>query len=289
MQIPSLPQEYDTFMELDLPLILMIATLVTGAISLLDKLVLRSKREQTAEALQASGAELDDVRKAAAEPFLIEQSRSFFPVLALVFVLRSFVAEPFQIPSGSMEPGLQVGDFILVSKFSYGLRMPGSGATIIPVSEPERGDVMVFFPPEDSRYFIKRVIGLPGDHIVFKDRRLTINGKAVPTEELGGEPVYNPTMFFGRETLGENEATVKWLPARDRATGQAVLWAGPEGEWTVPEGHYIMMGVNRGNSGDSRMWGFVPENNIVGKAVAVWMHWESWGSLPSFSRVKVID
>tara|TARA_B110000211_G_scaffold152248_1_gene173089 strand:+ start:5698 stop:6582 length:885 start_codon:yes stop_codon:yes gene_type:complete len=285
----SVTQECDSFMELDLPLILMIATAVTGVIALVDKLWLRKQRLDKADALQDAGADDEAVEKAAKEPYLIEQSYSFFPVLALVFVLRSFVAEPFQIPSGSMEPGLITGDFILVSKFSYGLRVPGVGSTIIPVSNPVRGDVMVFFPPEDSRYFIKRVIGLPGDHIEYRNRRLTVNGTEIPTEELGGEPAYNPTMFLGKETLDNAEPTVKWIPARSRATGEAVLWGGPEGEWDVPDGHYFMMGDNRGNSGDSRMWGFVPEKNIVGKAVAVWMHWETWSSLPSFSRTKIIE
>ena len=276
-------------MELDLPLILMVATGLTGLIVLVDRLFLRRKRQERIEALEQSGAPQENILEATKEPFLIDQSRQFFPVLALVFVLRSFAFEPFQIPSGSMEPGLQVGDFILVSKFSYGLRVPGNGSTIIPVDQPQRGDVMVFFPPEDSRYFIKRVIGLPGDHIVYKDLRLTINGEAVPTEVLGGKPAYAPTMVLGEETMDNATPVVKWLPGRDRATGQAALWGGPEGEWTVPDGHYFMMGDNRGNSGDSRMWGFVPEKNIVGKAVAVWMHWESWTSLPSFDRVKVIE
>lgn len=285
----SVTQECDSFMELDLPLILMVATAVTGIIALIDKLWLRKQRLDKADALQDAGADDEAVEKAGKEPYLIEQSYSFFPVLALVFVLRSFVAEPFQIPSGSMEPGLITGDFILVSKFSYGLRVPGVGSTIIPVSNPARGDVMVFFPPEDSRYFIKRVIGLPGDHIEYRNRRLTVNGAEIPTEELGGEPAYNPTMFLGKETLDNAEPTVKWIPARSRTTGEAVLWGGPEGEWDVPDGHYFMMGDNRGNSGDSRMWGFVPEKNIVGKAVAVWMHWETWSSLPSFSRTKIIE
>ncbi|SIS45760.1 signal peptidase I [Thalassolituus maritimus] len=276
-------------MELDLPLILMVATGLTGLVVLVDRLFLRHKRQQRVDALEQSGASQENILEATKEPFLIDQSRQFFPVLALVFVLRSFAFEPFQIPSGSMEPGLQVGDFILVSKFSYGLRVPGNGSTIIPVDQPQRGDVMVFFPPEDSRYFIKRVIGLPGDHIVYRDLRLTVNGEPVPTEVLGGKPAYAPTMVLGEETMDNATPVVKWLPGRDRETGQAALWGGPEGEWTVPDGHYFMMGDNRGNSGDSRMWGFVPEKNIVGKAVAVWMHWESWTSLPSFDRVKVIE
>ncbi|TNC91156.1 signal peptidase I [Thalassolituus sp.] len=276
-------------MELDLPLILMWATAVTGIISLADFVFFRKKRQAAAEALISAGADDEALKDAEREPYIIETSKSFFPVLALVFVLRSFLAEPFQIPSGSMEPGLITGDFILVSKFSYGLRMPGSGATLVPLGEPERGDVMVFFPPGDNRYFIKRVIGLPGDHVEYRNLRLTVNGEEIPVEALGGVPSYNPTYFEGRETHDNAEPVVKWLVARGGAPGEARLFGGPEGEWDVPEGSYFMMGDNRGNSGDSRMWGFVPEENIVGKAVAVWMHWESWTSLPSFSRNKVID
>ena len=276
-------------MELDLPLILMWATAVTGIISLADFVFFRKKRQAAAEALISAGADDEALKDAEREPYIIETSKSFFPVLALVFVLRSFLAEPFQIPSGSMEPGLITGDFILVSKFSYGLRMPGSGATLVPLGEPERGDVMVFFPPGDNRYFIKRVIGLPGDHVEYRNLRLTVNGEEIPVEALGGVPSYNPTYFEGRESHDNAEPVVKWLVARGGAPGEARLFGGPEGEWDVPEGSYFMMGDNRGNSGDSRMWGFVPEENIVGKAVAVWMHWESWTSLPSFSRNKVID
>jgi len=196
-------------MELDLPLILMWATAITGAVSLADFLFFRRQRKAKADELIQQGASDEELSRVEREPYLIETSKSFFPVLALVFVLRSFLAEPFQIPSGSMEPGLITGDFILVSKFSYGLRMPGSGSTLVPLGEPERGDVMVFFPPNDSRYFIKRVIGLPGDHIVYKNLRLTVNGQDIPVEELGGVPSYNPTYFEGREQHDSSEATVK--------------------------------------------------------------------------------
>lgn len=276
-------------MDIDFPLILMVLTVATGAIALVDRLWLAKKRKIRAQALIEQRALPEDIHKAESEPFIIEQSKSFFPVLAIVFVLRSFVAEPFQIPSGSMEPGLVKGDFILVSKFHYGLRMPVFGNTLIPVDEPQRGDVMVFFPPDDPRYFIKRVIGLPGDHVVYKDRQLVINGKAVETRELGGEPAYRPLKYLAQEQLDSADATVQWMVGRDMRTNQPVVWAGPEGEWDVPQGHYLMMGDNRGNSSDGRVWGFVPEENIVGKAVAVWMHWESWSDIPSFSRNKWIN
>ncbi|MCA6064879.1 signal peptidase I [Thalassolituus marinus] len=276
-------------MDIDFPLILMVLTLGTGVVVALDKFLLAPRRKEAAEKLISARALPDDIHKAETEPFIVEQSKSFFPVLAIVFVLRSFIAEPFQIPSGSMEPGLIKGDFILVSKFHYGLRMPVFGNTLVPISEPERGDVMVFFPPDDNRYFIKRVIGLPGDHIEYRNRRLTINGEAVETKELGGEPAYRPMKFMGQEALDSADATVQWVLGRDMRTNETVIWAGPEGEWTVPEGSYFMMGDNRGNSHDSRGWGFVPEKNIVGKAVAVWMHWESWSDIPSFARNKWID
>lgn len=257
-----------SFMNIDFPLILMIATFVTGLVALADKLYFAKRREQEAE-----------------EPFLIEQSKSFFPVLAIVFVLRSFIAEPFQIPSASMEPGLIKGDFILVSKFDYGLRLPVWGTTLIPVGEPERGDVMVFFPPEDPRYFIKRVIGLPGDHIEFHDGQLSVNGKKIETTPLGGEPVYRPLNFYAEEKLGEHTAKIQWMVSPEASSnGQMMVMTGPQGEWDVPEGHYFMMGDNRGNSADSRVWGFVPEENIVGKAVAIWMHWENFTDIPSFDR-----
>lgn len=276
-------------MELDLPLILMAATGLTGFIVLLDRLFLRKKRLAKVANQKPYADNEEAILEATRGPFLIDQSKQFFPVLALVFVLRSFLFEPFQIPSGSMEPGLQVGDFILVSKFSYGLRVPGNGTTMVPVSQPERGDVMVFFPPEDPRYFIKRVIGLPGDIIEYRNLRLTVNGEPVSTEVLGGRPSYAPTMVVGTETLDSATPEIKWIPQRNRYTGETILNGGPEGRWLVPEGHYFMMGDNRGNSGDSRMWGFVPEKNIVGKAVAIWMHWESWTSLPSFERVGLIE
>lgn len=264
-------------MNIDFPLVLMVLTFAAGFILLFDKLFLASSRKG-----------IDD-SEPAKKPFLVEQAASYFPVLAIVFVLRSFIFEPFQIPSASMEPGLIEGDFILVSKFHYGLRMPVFGNTLVPIGEPERGDVMVFFPPDDPRYFIKRVIGLPGDHIVYKDRQLVINGEIVPTKEVSAEPVYSPVIYHAEETFPETTATVKWMTGRAIGSMQTIVWAGPEGEWNVPEGSYFMMGDNRANSADSRAWGFVPEKNIVGKAVAVWMHWKSWGELPTLDRTKWIQ
>ncbi|NRA25245.1 MAG: signal peptidase I [Oleispira sp.] len=276
-------------MDIDFPLILMVLTVVTGLVALADRYIFLPKRLAQINVLDGQGADKSDLELAAKEPVWIEQSKSFFPVLMVVFILRSFIAEPFQIPSGSMESTLVKGDFILVSKFHYGLRMPVFGNTLVPVGEPERGDVMVFFPPNDPRYFIKRVIGLPGDNIVYRNKQLTINGNVIPTQELGGEPPYNPTKYLVQEQMDAADADVQWVVGLDRRTNQKVVWAGPEGEWSVPEGSYFMMGDNRGNSHDSRGWGFVPEENIVGKAVAVWMHWENWTDIPSFSRNKLIN
>lgn len=276
-------------MDLNYPLILMIATLITGVIALLDLIWLKKLRNSKVEALKVTGADEIALEDAGRESMLVENAKAFFPIFAFIFVVRSFLAEPFQIPSGSMEPGLVPGDFILVNKYAYGLRMPVFGNTIVPIDQPERGDVMVFFPPHEDRYFIKRVIGLPGDTIEYRDAQLSINGQPVPMDIIGGEPKYNPTRVKVKETFGETEADVQWLVGQNRFTGEVMRMNGPEGKWTVPEGHYFMMGDNRGNSGDSRMWNFVPDKNIVGKAVAVWMHWESWSDLPSFSRNKAID
>lgn len=262
-------------MELNFPLILMLGTFFTGLVVLADKLWFAKKRQQAALVTE----EPQD------EPMIIEQSKSFFPVLLFVFVLRSFIVEPFQIPSGSMEPGLVTGDFIVVNKFIYGLRMPVFDFTIVPITLPKRGDVMVFFPPNDPRYFIKRVIGLPGDVVDYKHNQLFINGEPVVTSTLAEQP--DPaTKHFVEEELGEHRPVIQWTKVKD-TQGNIIAYAGPQsfqGPWVVPEGHYFTMGDNRGNSADSRSWGVVPERNVVGKAEAIWFHMEKWGDLPSFSR-----
>lgn len=260
-------------MDIDLPLILMIAVTVTGVIWLLDIFVLARKREQEAQ-----------------EPALVEYSKSFFPVLFLVFFLRSFLIEPFQIPSGSMIPTLQVGDYIAVNKFSYGVRMPVFRVKLFDVSEPKRGDVVVFFPPNEERYFIKRLVGLPGDKIRYVNHELFINDEKQSYEELteaelaevpGSEEVKlcsyrGDVLKVVKETLGEKVHNMQKCTQPSRVS--------TNGSWVVPEGHYFMMGDNRDNSRDSRFWGAVPEKNLVGKAFAVWMHWPELASLPSFSR-----
>lgn len=206
---------------------------------------------------------------------IAENARSFFPVLLVVLVLRSFVIEPFQIPSASMVPSLEVGDYILVNKFNYGLRLPVVGTKILEVGEPERGDVMVFFPPNDSRYFIKRVIGLPGDEIRYINKQLYVNGEIVQQSLIAEVPPLQPVT----QVLSEQLGAVNHLVHHDKRIyrGDFVTKVDP--------GHYFMMGDNRDNSSDSRVWGQVPEENIVGQAFAIWMHWHSFSDLPSFNRV----
>lgn len=251
-------------MDIDFPLILFILVVVSGVVWCIDRFALAKRRAPEQPT-----------------PAWIEYSGSFFPVLLLVFILRSFLFEPFQIPSGSMIPTLKVGDFILVNKFSYGIRLPILGTKVLPVDDPERGDVMVFSPPGDDRYFIKRVIGLPGDEIRVIDNQLFVNGE--PAQQLPAEDVAptDPRFDVKNEVLGEvvHHIQKKRIP-------------GPLGgrfSYVVPQGHYFMMGDNRDNSSDSRVWGPVPDKNIVGKAVLIWMHWESIAGLPSFDRVGIIQ
>ncbi len=219
-------------------------------------------------------------------PVLVDYSRAFFPILFAVLLLRSFLFEPFQIPTGSMIPTLNIGDFIVVNKFAYGLRLPVTGTRILGIGEPKRGDVMVFVPPHVPDYYIKRVIGLPGDHIQYKDNVVYVNGKPLPQESVG--VVREKGVMLSRETVGGVTHDI-YTAASQRFT-RVYDWLKPEG-MMIPEGQYFMMGDNRDNSLDSRYWGPASEAKIVGKAVAVWMHkdTEHWYSLPSFSDVRLIE
>ncbi|ERS91464.1 MULTISPECIES: signal peptidase I [unclassified Halomonas] len=266
---------------MDFSLLLVIAVAVTGVITLLNLVWWRPARRQalqTAEAGTTEGLTPDAREQVLKEPWPVDYARSFFPVLLVVLVLRSFVVEPFQIPSGSMRPTLEIGDFILVNKFAYGLRLPVVHTEILDLGEPERGDVMVFrFPSEPSVNFIKRVVGLPGDRIRYEGKQLYVNGEAVPKRLLEESPAEARGELLFAERLGEVEHRIYNNP---RDPGPQVR------ELVVPEGHYFTMGDNRDHSNDSRYWGFVPEDNVVGRAFAVWMHWD--GGLPSFTSVRRI-
>ncbi|UTA46285.1 signal peptidase I [Simiduia sp. 21SJ11W-1] len=279
-------------MDINFPLILVVLVFVSGLIWLYDILFLakaRKARVQTVEAelKKTSLKETDEgyviaMDAAAKEPAPVEYAKSFFPVLAFVLVLRSFIVEPFQIPSPSMVPTLQVGDFILVNKYTYGLRLPVTNTKVLEMNAPERGDVMVFFPPhKPDTYYIKRVVGLPGDKIVISNGALYINGEKVPQKLQANLPAGRPTYQVMEEQLGEVSHTIH----------RSIMPGGlsRSGQWSLGEGEYFMMGDNRDNSSDSREWGPVSEKAIVGKAFAIWMHWEQLLSVPSFSRAGSIE
>lgn len=260
---------------MDLTLILVLILLFTAAVWLLDRFVLRHRRAARGE------------DPAAPQPWFIDLPRSLFPVLLVVVALRSFVVEPFQIPSGSMLPTLKIGDFIAVNKYAYGLRLPVVNTKIVSVGMPQRGDVIVFrYPVDPSQHFIKRVVGIPGDRIHYENRTLTINGETAPRELIASELPEEPFNQLWRERLGHVDHATYVTPSGRMMSAELEREA--QGPWdvTVPEGHYFVMGDNRDNSRDSRFWGFVPEKNIVGRTFAVWMHWD--GGLPSFTTVRSV-
>ncbi|WP_285961064.1 signal peptidase I [Pseudomonas tohonis] len=283
-------------MSINFPLLLVLAVAVCGVLALIDLVLLAPRRRSAIAAYQGQVSEPDPevMEKLDKEPLLVEYGKSFFPVLAIVLVLRSFLVEPFQIPSGSMKPTLEVGDFILVNKFAYGIRLPVVDTKVIEVGDPQRGDVMVFrYPSDPNINYIKRVVGLPGDRIAYSsDKRLTVNGEQVAEKLVGDEPGTLGSSRLYEEKLGEAEHLIRKEMKRYRME--------PGKDWVVPQGHYFMMGDNRDNSNDSRYWndpripkdllGMVPDRNIVGKAFAVWMSWPDpkMNNLPNFSRVGLI-
>jgi signal peptidase I len=225
---------------------------VTGAIWLLDKWFWAPTR----------GAK-------ESEPVIVEYAKSFFPIILAVLIVRSFLIEPFRIPSASMVPTLRIGDFILVNKFEYGVRLPVLNSKVIEMGSPKRGDVVVFrYPPQPQIDYIKRVVGLPGDHVQYKDKIVYINGKAMtqktehkPVELLGVMSAQDKLLT---EQLGDINHQIAISPGRQRAGVDMI----------IPEGEYFVMGDNRDNSSDSRFWGTVPESNLVGKAFYIWMSWD---------------
>ena len=257
-------------------LILFCLLLVSGAIWAVDVFIFSKQRAAEAK-----------------DPWWVEYGASFFPVILLVFVLRSFMIEPFKIPSGSMIPTLQVGDFILVNKFTYGIRLPVINKKIIDINQPQRGDVMVFRYPEDpSLDYIKRVVGIPGDKVAYQNKRLTINGAPVETtridDYLHPERLYYSKQFvekadgFEHRTLNDDDAPGFISDASQFPNRNNCLYNNAGVICTVPAGHYFMMGDNRDNSRDSRYWGFVPEENIVGKAFFIWLNFSDLKRIGSF-------
>ena len=265
-------------------LILFLLTVVTGAVWFADKLYFARRR----------GA--DD-----AEPWWIEYPKSFFPVLLIVFLLRSFLAEPFRIPSSSMRPTLVVGDYILVNKFTYGLRLPILERKIVPIGDPKHGDVVVFrYPVNPSQDFIKRVVGVGGDTVEYRDKQLTVNGKPLPQRADGSYSYVEGMRFETTERRIEQasgspprEYTIAVSPQSPSVQPGGVRpFAGRENcEYNdrgftckVPPGHYFMMGDNRDASDDSRYWGFVPDDHIRGRAFFIWFNWDDIASF-AFQRV----
>lgn len=227
------------------------------------------------------------------QPWWLEYTAGLFPVIAVVFLLRSFLFEPFRIPSGSMLPTLHIGDFILVNKFDYGIRLPVTNTKIIPVGSPERGDVVVFKYPMDTQVdYIKRVVGLPGDTVEYRDKVLYVNG--VEQKQTGSRDFVDDSTMITLEERDEQLGEVNHLIARDARRPswvplQGILRKEKSCDYnergfvcTVPEGHYFMMGDNRDNSEDSRYWGFVPDENLVGRAVLIWANFGDMGRVGGF-------
>ncbi len=275
----------------DLELALVIGAFLTGLIWVLDKLLLGNKRRKNAlEKSYNSRHNQEDAKpsdKEYHEPWYLEISKSFFPILLIVLILRSFIAEPFRIPSGSMMPTLLHGDFILVNKFSYGIRLPVMHTKVFQIGAPKRGDVAVFrFPKKPSDDYIKRVIGLPGDKIIYKDKILYINGKRIDQKQNGvfhGEGANS--VMNGTEILNEDLETVLHGILIKQSNFKIPGQLSNPSEYSVPENHYFVMGDNRDHSSDSRRWGFVPEENLVGRAFLVWMNWDYAGKKFDFKRV----
>lgn len=295
-------------------LLLVFVTLASGLIWLVDSLVFAPKRKaRLQDAATAQGAGYSEPPPV---PYIVDTAQQIFPVIAFVLVLRSFLYEPFQIPSGSMMPTLLVGDFILVEKYAYGVKDPVFRSKLIETGSPERGDVVVFKYPEDPNVdYIKRVVGLPGDTIVYKNKQVFVKPacdsqagdcpglQAVTTTFVErGEFVQEMTQLLRyRENLGDVDHDILRHPFRDIPASQYYSQPGTRSnEWIVPQGEYFVLGDNRDNSRDSRFWGFVPDDNLVGQAVAIWISFEFErgpdSALPSwiptgvrFSRVGGID
>jgi signal peptidase I len=297
-------------LEGNFALLLLVATLVTGFYWVAERVWFLPRRREAAAALEAQAAsrraelaskgitQVDgDVTQARQrilmQPWWLDWTAGLFPVILAVFVLRSFLFEPFKIPSGSMIPTLLVGDLILVNKFAYGIRLPVINTKITEGTPPQRGDVMVFrYPPKPSLDYIKRVVGVPGDEVAYLNKRLTINGKPVskePVQDFFDEDSmqyykqYEEVLGTKRHRLLNDENRPAFIPGAENFPNRDNCRYSVEGVvCKVPPGHYFMMGDNRDNSLDSRYWGFVPDQNIVGKAFFIWMNFGSFRRIGSF-------
>jgi len=262
-------------MQFDFPTILFLAAVVTGVVWAIDALVFAPRRRR------AAGEE------PAKEPVLVEYARAFFPIILVVLLLRAFLVEPFRIPSGSMMPTLVAGDFILVNKFSYGIRLPVINKKIISIGTPKRGDVVVFrYPRDPSTDYIKRVVGLPGDHIEYHDKKVYINGTPLKYKDDGvyigkGSSVSMSGTRELTETLGQDQHHILLEPG----AGAPYYTCLSNGSFTVPKGHYFVMGDNRDHSNDSRFWCSVPDENLVGRAFMIWMSWDGPDGKIAWSRI----
>jgi len=302
---------YFGVVEGNFALLLFLATVVTGVYWLAERFYFSPQRRQAAARLEAQAAlRREELRKLGisqvdgdiaaarahllAQPWWLDWTAGLFPVIIAVFFLRSFLFEPFKIPSGSMIPTLWVGDLILVNKFHYGVRLPVINTKLTEGNTPQRGDVMVFrYPPKPSLDYIKRVVGVPGDEVAYLNKRLTLNGKVIETvalPEFFDEDLMRYSKQF-EESLGEHKHGIlndddrpAFIPGADNfAFKQNCLYSVEGVVCKVPEGHYFMMGDNRDNSLDSRYWGFVPDKNIVGKAFFVWMNFSSLKRIGPFN------
>lgn len=203
------------------------------------------------------------------DPLLVDYARSLLPIFVIVLIIRSFLFQPFRVPSGSLEPTVEPGDFVLVSQFSYGLRLPVIHKKILNLGEPQRGDIAVFHYPVDTNVdFIKRIIGLPGDHIVYKNKQLTINGDKIPQKFIR-----NTVDIEGDRTIAATIKQENLEGLKHKIMTYSNVNHGVKFDFTVPKGYYFVMGDNRDGSEDSRYWGFLPEHDLVGKAWYVWFHW----------------
>ena len=254
-------------MRFDFPTVIVLLVIATGLIWVFDAAVLaRRRRAVAARESEACGESV------LTEPpsRIVEYSKSFFPVFLIVFVLRSFIVEPFRIPSNSMMPTLLTGDFILVNKFNYGIRLPVIDSKIVELGSPERGDVVVFRYPEDpSTPFIKRVVGVPGDRIAYYDKLLYVNDEPMPQTAIGryagvGSGAVMSGASLRTERIGDAEHRILVQPNAHSVRGSVV----------VPAGHYFVLGDNRDNSRDSRYWGTVPDELLIGRAFRIWMNWD---------------